>query len=281
MVKNKKFTMLILQIGLMGVFVLGVYNFNQKELAPTEVYVFSKKIEKNTELEPSDFKKIEIPRKAVTRDFLTQKDMEKIKEGEMVATTNVSPNQYAYKSQIGESNKVDPFEKIDLSKYRKISLPVSYETALSGEIKRGDRVDLAYIGEVEPPSNSDVRGEGRYSNIFLQNVLVHSVSTKDGFEFVGHSNIKKSQLVSGSDEDDEVQDEDINSADYEEGIAIVTVAVPIEQVEEILARDEMGTIRIVGRYEDSKDSNAPGYLIGVNGNNPLFAGNKKVENSLG
>lgn len=278
-VKNKKFTMLILQLGLMGVFVLGIYNFNQKELAPTEVYVYSKKIDKNTELEPSDFKKIEIPRKAVTRDFLTEKDFAKIKEGNMVVTTNVSPNQYAYKSQIGESNKVDPFEKLDLSKYRKISLPVSYETALSGEIKKGDRVDLAYVGEIES-TNSDVRGEGIYSNIFLQNVLVHSVTTKDGFEFVGHAGIKKSQLVSGT-EDENTSNEDLNSADYEEGIAMVTLAVPIENIEEILARNEKGTIRIVGRYEDSKDSNAPGYLIGVNGNNPLFAGNKQVENSLG
>lgn len=279
MVKNKKFIMLMLQLGLMGAFVLGTYHFTQKELTPTDVYVFAKKMNKNAELEASDFRKIQIPSKAVTKDFLTAKEMEEIKKGSKVVTTNVQAGQYAYKNQIGDSTKVDPFEKIDLSKYRKISLPVSYETALAGDIKRGDRVDLAYIGEVES-SNSDVRGDSRYSNIFMQNVLVDSVSTKDGFEFVGHSQIKKSQLVSGTASADDT-DETINSADYEEGIAIVTLAVPIDKIEEILARDEMGIIRVVGRYDESKDADAPGYLIGVNGNNPLFAGNKQVENSLG
>ena len=278
MVKNKKFIMLILQLGLMGTFVLGAYHFTQKELTPTDVYVFAKKMNKNAELELSDFKKIQVPAKAVTKEFLTSKDLEKVKEGSMVVTTNVEVGQYAYKNQIGESNKVDPFEKIDLSKYRKISIPVSYETAMGGDIKRGDRVDLAYIGDA-PVTNREIQSEGRYSNIFMQNVLVHSVTTKDGFEFVGHSQIKKSQLSGGEDAETSSADETINSVDFEEGIAIVTIAVPIDKVEEILARGEMGSIRIVGRYDESKDSNAPGYLIGVNGNEPLFAGNKQVENS--
>lgn len=269
--------MLILQLGLMGMFVLATYHFTQKELTPSDVYVYTKRVEKNAELEESDFIKKQIPAqaKSSSKGFLTDKEFEKIKEGGMVASTTVEAGQYAYSNQITPSTKIDPFDQIDLSKYRKISLPVSYETALSGEIKRGDRVDLAYIGEVETQSNT-ISGEATYSNIFLQNVLVHSVTTKDGFEFVGHSEIRKSQLTTG---DGEV--EDLNSIDYEEGIAIVTLAVPIENIEEILARDEKGIIRVVGRYEESVDKDSPGYLIGVNGNNPLFAGNKKIENSFG
>lgn len=278
MVKNKKFIMLILQLGLMGTFVLGAYHFTQRELTPTDVYVFAKKMNKNAELELSDFKKVQVPSKAVTKEFLTSKDLEKIREGNMVVTTNVEVGQYAYKNQIGESNKVDPFEKIDLSKYRKISIPVSYETAMGGDIKRGDRVDLAYIGEA-PVTNKEIQGEGKYSNVFMQNVLVYSATTKDGFEFVGHSQIKKSQISTGTDDETNSADEAVNSVDYEEGIAIVTIAVPIDKAEEILARSKMGEIRIVGRFEESKDTNAPGYLIGVNGNDPLFAGNKQVENS--
>ena len=274
MVKNKKFIMLILQLGLMGMFIVGTYHFTQKELTPTDVYVFTKKINKNAELEASDFRKVQVPSKAIGKGFLTEKDFKEIQEGNMVATTNVEAGQYAYKSQIGSSNKVDPFEKLDLSKYRKISIPVSYETAVSGEVKRGDRVDLAYISEIEDKGVATPR-VGTYSTIFMQNVLVYSVTTKDGFEFVGHAQVKKSQLTST----DEASSEEVsNSADYEESIAIVTLAVPITDIEEITARVSTGEIQIVGRFDESVDSDAPGYYIGTNGNNPLYARNKNIEN---
>lgn len=275
MVKNKKFIMLILQLGLMGMFVVGTYHFTQKELTPTDVYVFTKKMNKNAELEASDFRRVQIPNKAVGRDFLTEKEFEEIKNGNMVITTNVEAGQYAYKSQIGPSNKVDPFEKLDLSKYRKISIPVSYETAVSGEIKRGDKIDLAYISKIED-SGTGISEEGTYSTIFMQGVLVHSVTTKDGFEFVGHAQVKKSQLT-GTSEDSTSEDAS-NSADYEESIAMVTLAVPITDVEEITARLSTGEIQIVGRYDESIDSDAPGYYIGTD-NSKLYAGNKKIESN--
>lgn len=274
MVKNKKFIMLILQLGLMGMFVIGTYHFTQKELTPTDVYVFTKKMNKNAELEASDFRKIQVPSKAVGKDFLTDKEFEEIKNGNMVITTNVEAGQYAYKSQIGSSNKVDPFEKLDLSKYRKVSIPVSYETAVSGEIKRGDKVDLAYISKIED-SGAGASKNGTYSTIFMQSVLVHSVTTKDGFEFVGHAQVKKSQLNDTSSDAEEIS----NSADYEESIAIVTLAVPITDVEEITARVSTGEIQIIGRFDESTDSDAPGYYIGTDGSNSIYAGNKNIENS--
>ena len=276
MVRNKKFIMLILQLGLMGMFVIGTYHFTQKELTPTDVYVFTKKMNKNAELEASDFRKIQVPSKAVGKNFLTDKEFEQIKNGNMVITTNVEAGQYAYKGQIGPSNKVDPFEKLDLSKYRKVSIPVSYETAISGEIKRGDKVDLAYVGKIEDSGNGGSKN-GTYSSIFMQGVLVHSVTTKDGFEFVGHSQIKKSQLTDTSNNSDS---EDISSsADYEESIAMVTLAVPITDIEEITARLSTGEIQIIGRFDESIDSDAPGYYIGSDGNTQLYAGNKNVENN--
>lgn len=276
MVKNKKFIMLILQLGLMGMFVIGTYHFTQKELTPTDVYVFTKKMNKNAELEASDFRKIQVPSKAVGKDFLTDKEFEEIKNGNMVITTNVEAGQYAYKSQIGSSNKVDPFEKLDLSKYRKVSIPVSYETAVSGEIKRGDKVDLAYVSKVED-SGTGASKNGTYSTVFMQSVLVHSVTTKDGFEFVGHAQVKKSQLTDASSDSD--LEEVSNSADYEESIAIVTLAVPITDVEEITARVSTGEIQIIGRFDESIDSDAPGYYIGTDGSNSIYAGNKSIENS--
>lgn len=276
MAKNKKLIMLILQLALMFMFVMGTYSFSQKELAPTEVYMYTKKINKNAELEPSDFRKVQIPNDAVKKGFLTDKEFEQIKSGNMVVTTNVDAGQYAYKSQVGESDKVDPFEKLDLSKYRKVSIPVSYETAVSGEIKRGESVDLAFIGEYKSSGN-EVSETGTYSNIFMQDVLVHSVTTKDGFEFVGHAQVKKSQLSTTSS-DGEVE-EDANSMDYEESIAMVTVAVPITEAEEILVRMSTGSIQIIGRFEGSANGDAPGYYLETEGPKPLFSGKKQVENS--
>lgn len=277
LVKNKKFIILLMQLGLMGAFVLGVYHFTQQELAPTNVYVYTKRLNKNAELEESDFRKIQIPAKAVDKSFLTDKDMQEIREGKMAMSTSVEAGQYAYKKQIQESSNIDPFDEINLAKYRKISLPVSYETAISGDIKRGDTVDLAYIGNVES-TDSSVSGDGRYSNIFMQGVLVDSVTTKDGFEFVGHTQVRKSAISQGDSESGDTTD---SSETYEGDIGIITLAVPIDKIEEILARSEMGKIRVVGRYEESIDSESPGYLIGINGQNPMFAGNKKVENSIG
>lgn len=277
MVKNKKFIMLILQLGLMAMFVVGTYHFTQKELTPTNVYVYTKKINKNAELEVSDLKKIQIPSKAVDKNFLTDKEFEQIENGNMVITTNVEAGQYAYKSQIGDSKKVDPFEKLDLSKYRKVSIPVSYETAVSGEIKRGDKVDLAFVGEVEVATNETSNDKGTYSTIFMQSVLVHSVTTKDGFEFVGHTQVKKSQLNGSSG--NSTSEDASSSVDYEESIAMVTLAVPITDVEEITSRANIGQIQVIGRFDESIDSDAPGYYIGADGTNMIFAGNKNIENS--
>ncbi|MBQ3421479.1 MAG: hypothetical protein IJH34_07380, partial [Romboutsia sp.] len=243
MVKNKKLTILIVQISLLGIFVSGIYHFTQKELKPVEVYVFASKMPKNTEIELSDLKKKEIPSKAVTSDFLTEKEIEKIKEGNMVLSTDVLNNQYAYKGHITESEKVDPFETIDLSRYRKISLSVSYSDTMAGEIRKGDKVDLAFISNVE-----GVDGEATYAKVFMQDVLVYNVTTGEGFQYVSHSQIKKSELA--NEENTDIANEDFSP------ISLVTFAVPIDDAEELLARINSGTVQIVGRFEESVDTDS-------------------------
>lgn len=266
---NKKLAILLVEIALLGFFTIGMYNFNKKELSLVEVYVYKNKITKNSEIEASDFKTKMIPAKAKDSGFLTEKDMEKIRAGGMVASTDVSPGQYAYSSQIQEGDKIDPFETIDLTRYRKITIPVTYDTSIAGEIKRGDTVDLVYTGIVE----NSVGDEGSYAKTFMQEVLVYSVTTGEGFEYVGHSHLKKSQTtdVSSEEEDVSVATDDLSAPAY------VTLAVELNQAEEILARLEMGNVKIVGRFEDSENTTSPGYLHGVNGANGLFSGEKNVE----
>ena len=186
----------------------------------------------------------------------------------MIAATDVEVGQYAYSSQIKPSDKIDPFETIDLTKYRKVSIPISYETSVSGEIKKGDKVDLVYTGLIE----NEKDGEGSYSKTFMQDVLVYSVTTGEGFEYVNHSSIKKSETVTG-DEDDEntISVEDLTAP------ALVTLAVPINQAEEVLARLEMGNIKILGRFDDSENVNTSGFVFGIESSDTVFAGEKNIE----
>lgn len=276
MVKSKKFLMLILQLVLMGIFVIGTYSLSQKELKLTTAYVYTKKLNANAEVDASDMRKVQIPNSAVSKGFLTEKEYEKMKDEikqngvSKVVTARVEPGQYVYSDQISDTEKIDPFEKIDLSKYRKVSIPVTYETSASGEVKRGDTVDLAYVGSVNGSSSNG----GVYTNIFMQNVLVYSVTTEEGFEYVQHSQIKKSQSESGVAVE---EDDNSTSTDYGEPIAMVTLAVPINQVEEIIARQNSGEIVIIGRFEGSIDSDAPGYYIGDNNANSIYSGNKQFE----
>ena len=266
MVKNKKLIVLILQLALMGVFVMGTYTFSQKELKLTTVYQYTKKMNANAEIEASDLKRVSIPESAVSKGFLTEKEYKEIEEGNKVVASKVEAGQYVYSKQIIDSDKVDPFEKIDLSKYRKVTIPVSYATAISGEISKGDRVDLVYTSEIESGESN-----GIYSNVFMQNVLVYSVNTSDGFEYVEHSQVKKSQMTTDTGE------ATTSSIDYENPIALVTVAVPMQNVEEIIGRLSSGEVTIIGRFDNSVDTNAPGFYIGESSNVSIFAGDKQIE----
>ena len=252
---NKKLGILLVQIALLGVFTISMYSFNKKELSLVEVYVYKNKVSKNSELEVSDFRTKMIPMKAKDSSFLTASQMQEIKNGGMVAATDVEAGQYAYTSQVKEGNKIDPFETIDLTAYRKITIPVGYDSAIGGEIERGDYVDLVFTGKI----NNAVDQEGMYAKAFMQEVLVYSVTTGEGFEYVDHSHIKKSVTTTGTAEGEEevVAADDLTSPEF------VTLAVPLNQAEEILARLEMGSIKILGRFDESETVNSSGYVHGV------------------
>lgn len=270
MTKNtKKLAILLVEIALLGFFTIGMYSFNKKELSLVEVYVYKNKVTENSEIEASDFRTKMVPSKAVDSGFLTEADMDKIKAGGMVAATNVEAGQYAYSLQIKEGDEVDPFETIDLTTYRKITIPVSYETSIAGEVKRGDKVDLVFTRKVE---DADGR-EGSYAKTFMQEVLVYSITTGEGFEYVDHSHLKKSQTtVEKVEEDIAVSTDDLTAPAY------VTLAVDLKQAEEILARLEMGSVKIIGRFEESDSMNSSGYLHGIaNPVGTLYSGEKNVE----
>lgn len=273
MSKGKKFILLLLQLALMAIFVVGIYYNTQKELEPVDVYVYAKKMSKNSEIEMADLRRVQIPANAVGKNFLNESTVKKIKEGNMVVNSDVESGQYVYNTQINSSSKVDPFEKIDLSKYRIVSIPSSYETTMGGEIKRGDKVDLAFVGEVLGRTVLGEDVESVYSTVFMQDVLVYSVTTGEGFQFVQHSQMRKSDLNS----EDVEKNQSLTGEDTEGAVALVSVAVPMSKVEEILARQEKGTVKVVGRFKESENTNAPGFVLGAEKINGVYAGNKSAE----
>ena len=261
MAKNKKGAILLVQLALVGFFSVGMYSYMQKELTPVNVYVYKNRIAKNSEIEMADLTVKSIPANAKTAGFLTEKEVENIKKGLMVVTTDVEPGQYAYSSQVQEGRKADPFETMELTNYRKISIPVSYETAAAGEISRGDRVDLAFVGKTV---------KGNYSKTFLQNVLVYSVTTGEGFEYVEHTKIKKS-TTTAEDTSSDVSADDLTAP------SLVTVAVPLKDAEEILARMQVGEDSIISRFETSENVNSVGFSYESNDEGRVTATQKAVE----
>ena len=87
----------------------------------------------------------------------------------------------------------------------------------------------------------------------MQDVLVYSVNSADGYKYIDHS-----QRLPGYDESKEEISAEVDSGD----LAIITFAVTLEQAEQIEARRKTGQISFLGRFDDSKSYNTLGYVLG-------------------
>mgnify|MGYP001019288624 CR=1 FL=1 len=263
--RKKRLIILVLQVCLIIGFAFSFYTYVQKEIQPTEVYVFNSTIEDvNTEIQAKHIKKVTVPAKAVTSDFA--RDAKDI-VGKFV-TTKVYKGQYVYSNQLVEKENIDPFESMDLSQLRKISLPINYEDGFAGNVKRGDRIDLIFTGEGTVASNSGSQTKYNYSKVFLQDIPVYSVTTKDGYKFVDHS-----EYPQGYVGDENGQQIDIEASSDE--LAVITLAVTLEQAEEIQTRMSKGTVGFLGRFEDSESYETLGYVLGDY--TKIFSGNANAE----
>lgn len=249
--KNKRGLILGMQMALVVGFSFSFYQYVQNEVEPKEVYVFNKDLDVNTQITKSDLKKVTIPAKAITKDFaLDAKDI----VGKYLTTKSFA-NQFVYGKQLVEKENVDPFDSMDMSKLRKISLPVNYLDSFAGDIKRGDKVDLVFTGNGAKQTSMG-ETEFKYSKVFLQNVYVYNVATDEGYKFESHANITKG-------ESQEVKEgEEIDTKAESGDIAVVTLAVTLQQAEEISARLSTGEVKLLGRYDDNQSYETLGYVIG-------------------
>ena len=266
--KKKKF----LSILLLGLATLGfggtLVNYVTKTMDLVPVYIYTTDVlELNAPLQSAYLTTVSIPQTAVTDDMVTSESFERLldeADNALYFNTRVYQGQYMYQKQVSALENLDPFDNMDLTNMRRVSLPVTYTEGLAGNVKRGDKIDLIYTGTGQKEKDGDYYGSSttpfNYSKTVMQNVIVESVSTSDGYKFIDHSKVTSFNATS-----------DQASGD----IGIITLAVTLEQAEEIKARQKTGTISIVGRFSESESYDTLGYVVGDY--SQLFSGAANAE----
>lgn len=260
--KGKKVAMMFLQGSAVLLFAGGFYVYTEKQIEPVPAYQFNRDIAPNTQISESDLMKVEVPKKGVNPTFALDKD-------EIIGkynSTKVFKSEYVIKSNLVKKENIDPFESIDLTKLRKISIPVTYSEGLGGNIKRGDSIDLVYIGK-----ESKNEKQFSYSKTFMKDVLIFATTTDEGFEYKDRTQNVKGEVGN-------IEGEDLSGGGQDTGkLAQLTLAVTLDQAEEITARLQTGEIRIIGRFGDSQDYDSSGYIQGDF--EKIFSGEGLAENN--
>jgi pilus assembly protein CpaB len=245
--KGKKVAMMFLQGSAVLLFAGGFYVYTEKQIEPIPAYQFVRDIAPNTQISESDLMKVDMPKKGVNPTFALDKD-------EIIGkynSTKVFKSEYVIKPNLVKKENIDPFESIDLTKLRKISIPVTYSEGLGGNIKKGDRIDLVYIGE----ENKNEKNFS-YSKTFMKDVLIFATTTDEGFEYKDRTQNVKGEVGN-------IEGEELGGGGQDTGkLAQLTLAVTLDQAEEITARLKTGEIRIIGRFNDSQDYDSSGYIQG-------------------
>lgn len=225
------------------------YLFTKKEVNPTEAYMYVANLSENQLIKEEHIQKVEVPSKAVTEGFAINPD-------EIVgkfAATDIAANQYVFKSHLIDEEEKDVFADMDMTNYRKVPLPVSYATTFGGDVKPGDKVDLVFTGNGQSRNEEGEDLNFRYAKTFLSNVYVYSIHTSGGFKFSSHSDTDFAT--------DSVTAEDLSTPNHEEPNTL-TLLVTLDQAEEIIARQNAGEIRIVGRFDESESYETLGFVYG-------------------
>lgn len=258
---KKRYITMIIQLFVVILFAVGFFNYVHTKIKPTNVWVFKNDVKVNSQISMDDITQLQIPKSALTSNFILDSD-------EIVgkyAVTDMSADEYITNDCVVEKDKIDPFKDMDVRNLRKISLPIDYETGFAGNLKKGDKVDLIFTGKGEKNDQTF-----DYSKACIQGVYVWSVNTDEGYVFNDHSQID-TQTSNGDD------GKDIETTDTSGKIANITLAVTLDQAEEITARRANGTIRIVGRFDNSENYQSLGYVLGDY--SKVFTGNANAETS--
>lgn len=249
--KRKRILIVLLELVLLIVVVGGVYFFTQSQIEPTQVFVFSTPMEAGQVISKSNLSVTKIPAKAVNNSFLRTQESVIGK----VVTADITPGQYVVRDLVTDKEKLNPLVTMDLSRMRKISFQVEMEATLGGAVKRGDVVDLVYVG-VE--TNQETGGNFTYARIFMQDVVVWSAKTEEGEDYVPRSAIPDNEIgfaiVPGTNTSGA-------SGGSDGKLSILTVVATGPQAEEIAVRAARGQIQILGRFSGADSASTTGYTM--------------------
>lgn len=242
MKKSRKTVTILIEAAVLIIFAGGFYTVQQKQIEPTTVYQYSRDLKESTVITSSDIAQVTIPADALTSKMIVNPDDVIGK----AIDSDVYAGDYITSGPLIEPEEIDVFATMDLSNYRQIAIEVSRQDCVGGNLESGDTVDLGYIARGSATEGTE-NLSFTYSTTFMKDVLVYKVLTSTGDEYVNQTQ-------------GPVYDKDGNRITSTPGIVIL--AVTADQAEEILARQSTGTVKLIGRFGASEDTDTTGYIMG-------------------
>lgn len=244
MKKGKQTALIIVEAGILLLAAGGFFMIQQKQIQPTTVYQYSRDLHETSIVSASDITAVTVPKDGITPTMVQNPDDIIGK----AVDSDVYAGDYVTAPVLIEPEDIDKFATMDLSNYRQIAIEVSRQDCVGGNLSSGDTVDLTFISNGTSKEAMDEQPvEFTYATTFMEDVLVYKVLTPNGDEYINQT-------------DGTVYDADGNKVVTTPGIVIL--AVTADQAEEIYARQSKGTIKLVGRFEASENSETSGYIIG-------------------
>lgn len=254
--------------------ILLLQNYIETKVDEITVYRFTQNLPANIKIEEKNIEAVSIPSRGVNENIVRD-------SSELVGkytSDKVYKGQLVDDRYIVESGREDALTNVpaeDQKKLRKISIPADMISTWGGSIEKGDRVDLAFIGKVEYKNTvtDEKMDDVEYTKVFLQNVLVYDVLSSSGSSYIKPEDRPDIIVDPNNPEAAEVLKAEIaNRSD----IKTVILAVTIEQYEEIVARQQVGEVVLVGRFEGSESVVTDGFAMGPVPK-PVQIGSAKVE----
>lgn len=295
--KKKKFKILLIQLLLLVVAIVGILIYITTQQQQVQIYEFSRTIKfdnVNYAVTANDIKAVKVLAADVKSNNINDANsiIGKYIVGDVYVDTPVTTDQLSVDPPVTTTDVL----KAEAA-YKKITIPITYQTSFAGDLKSGDHVDLAFVNtdsgettsrtttmnkEAQTTSTQAVNTQTtslKYTTakIFLQDIAVYQVYAADGSVYVRKETDPTTlhqyngELAQAGSTGTTEQQTNYAAPAY----AVLSVTGP--QYEEITARMYMGIVQLVGRFEGSQNNDTSGYIVAKNGDAVIYAGEGTLE----
>lgn len=287
--KKKKIISLVVQLIAIFAAVIALFFWISTQQEEITIYDYARTIQfnekSNYQIKATDLVEVKLMAADMKPEYVIDKNdiIGKYITGDVFKGTHV------VKSQLkSDPPYVDKGNLTDEQDLRKITIPINYATALAGDIKHGDVVDLLFLDKNTGKATEDTEvvtsqeeGKIKYASarIFMQNLTVFQVYDAKGAVYNKKETdpmtlgLYGGELANGGSVGTQ-EKKDYNAPAY------VTLAVTASQYEEIVARLQMGTIQLVGRFGGSVDMHTNGYLVAKGDTADIYVGQGTLEKDI-